>query len=274
MRIDAHQHYWQVARPEVTWPGPDLAAIHRDFGPADLAPHLATCGVDATVLVQSQPDARDTAWLLALAARTPSVAGVVGWLALDEPGAADEATQLVLGHPKLRGLRPMLQSMEDARWVLSPRVAPALERMARLGLVFDALVRWQQLPVIVQLAKRHPALRIVLDHAGKPPIAAGELDPWRDHLAELAAQPNTWCKLSGLATEAAPGWSGADLEPTARHVLACFGPRRVAWGSDWPVLGLAGDYAGWHGLARSWLDGDAQAEAAVFGGTARALYRL
>ena len=283
VRIDAHQHFWQIARPECTWPGPEHAAIHRDFGPADLAPLMAACGVTRSVLVQSQPDERDTAWLLQLAAQHESIAAVVGWLPLDAPDAPARIVALAAMHPKLRGLRPMLQSMPDAGWVLSPAVEPALGRMQQLGLVFDALVRAEQLPVVVELARRHPQLRIVLDHAGKPRIATGELDPWREQLAELARCPNTWCKLSGLATEASPGWRGADLEPVARHVFECFGPRRVLWGSDWPVLDLAGDYLAWHDLVRDWLGrewlprdaaAEAAAEAAVFGGNARACYGL
>jgi len=280
MRVDAHQHFWQLARPECTWPGPDLPAIHRDFGPADLAPLRSGCGITHSVAVQSQPDERDTAWLLQLAARDESIAAVVGWAALDAPGAPARLTALAATHAKLRGLRPMLQSMPDAGWVLSPAVAPALARMQQLGLVFDALVRVEQLPVVIELARRHPQLRIVLDHAGKPRIATGELDPWREQLAGLARCPNAWCKLSGLATEAGPRWEAADLEPFARHVLECFGPRRVLWGSDWPVLQLAGAYGDWHALVRDglreWLPGDAAAaeiaEAAVFGGSARACY--
>ena len=275
MRVDAHQHFWQLARPECTWPGPDLPAIHRDFGPADLAPAMAGCGITHGIAVQSQADERDTTWLLQLAARHESIAAVVGWAALDAPGAPARITDLAAAHAKLRGLRPMLQSMPDAGWLLSRAVEPALVRMQQLGLVFEALVRADQVPAVLELARRHPQLRIVLDHAGKPRIASGELDPWREQLATLAGCPNAWCKLSGLATEAAPGWTPADLEPYVAHVLECFGPLRVLWGSDWPVLELAGGYRAWHDLARGWLLRDgALAEAAAFGGNARACYGL
>lgn len=273
MRVDAHQHYWRIGMHGHEWPTPDLPAIHRDFLPEDLDPERARCGIASTVLVQSQPSDADTDWLLALAAATPSIGAVVGWADFRAPGAAGRIAALA-GHAKLRGLRPMLQDLAPD-WILDPAAAPALAAMEAQGLVFDALIRPQHLPAITRLAEAYPALHIVIDHGAKPAIAAGLREPWATDIAAAARFSNIACKLSGLATEARAGWSDADLLFYARHLMACFGPERLLWGSDWPVLLLAGDYAGWLATAERLLPALSPAEKdAVFGGNAARIYRI
>jgi len=244
MRIDAHQHCWQLAARGGNWPPPSLAAIHRDFAPADLAPLLAEHGIAGTVLVQSLPSSADTDYLLALAEKTSFIRAVVGWtdlLAKDAPAAIAR----LVSHGKLKGLRPMLQDLDDDRWIANPAVRPALAAMMERGLRLDALVLPRHLPALLQCALAYPSLAIVIDHAAKPPIAEAEFGHWREDMAQLAALPNVHCKLSGLVTEARPGWRVDDLQPYVAHVLDVFGPRRVIWGSDWPVVDLAGGYAAW-----------------------------
>jgi len=242
--IDSHQHFWQLDNPGHQWPDADWPRIHRDFGPDDL--RAAARGVDlvGTVLVQSQPDDRDTDWMLALARDEPLIRAVVGWVDMASATAPQRIKHLAT-HDKLRGLRPMLQGMEDAAWILSEAVAPAIESMITHSLRFDALIQPRHLPVIAELAQRWPELRIVIDHAAKPHAATGELDPWREDIARLAAHPAIFCKLSGLRTEQAPGQSAEALRPYVQHLVSCFGDR-LMWGSDWPVLLHAGDsYADW-----------------------------
>lgn len=273
MRIDAHQHYWRIGRNGHEWPTPDLPAIHRDFLPADLASELAPLGIARTVLVQSQPAVADTDWLLDLAAQEPSTGAVVGWCDIRAPDAPARIAALA-AHPKLRGLRPMLQDLRPG-WILDPAAAPALAAMAEAGLVFDALIRPAHLGDIATLADRYPALAIVVDHGAKPPIAARSFEPWAAQLRDLAARPNVACKLSGLATEAGPSWAPDDLAPYVRHLLDCFGARRLLWGSDWPVLRLAGGYAQWFATAAALLAPLGEAgRAAVFGGNAARIYRI
>ena len=275
MLIDAHQHFWRVGENGFSWPTPDLAAIHRDFGPADLAAVAAPVGLAGSVLVQSQPDDRDTDWLLAVAAEEPLVRGVVGWVDLASPDAPARIARLGR-HPKLRGLRPMLQSLDDDAWIAAPGLDPALDAMVAHGLSLDALVLTRHLPHLLALARRRPELAIVIDHGAKPPIAAGDEDgAWARGIDALAAQPQVFCKLSGLLTEAAPGQGAQALAPYVAHLVATFGPERLMWGSDWPVLNLAGDYGGWLALARE-LSGltDAADLAALFGGTSRRFYRI
>lgn len=277
IRIDAHQHCWQLAARAGQWPPASLAQIHRDFAPSDLAPLLAQHGIAATVLVQSLPSATDTRFLLELADATPFIGGVVGWVDLKAPDAAAQIA-LVARHPKLKGLRPMLQDLDDDDWIADPQLARAVAAMQAHGLTLDALVLPRHLPALLEFAQMYPALPVVIDHAAKPPIASADstaMDAWRTDLARLAALPQVSCKLSGLVTEAGPNWDVALLQPFVEHVLGVFGAHRVLWGSDWPVLNLASDYAGWIAASEQLLAhlDDADRER-IFGLNARRFYRL
>jgi L-fuconolactonase len=272
--IDAHHHFWRIGRNDCAWPTPDLAAIHRDFLPEDLAAVGAPLGLAGGVLVQSQPSDRDTDWLLDLAQDEPRVLGVVGWADLAAPDAPARIAALA-ARPKLRGLRPMLQSLADDAWIADPALDPAIDAMVACRLSLDALVFTRHLPHLRRLAERRPDLAIVIDHGAKPPIAAGELQPWTGEIAALAELPQVHCKLSGLLTEAAPGADPQVLAPYVAHLVAAFDPRRLMWGSDWPVLNLAGDYGGWLDLARRLSGLTAASDLAdLFGETARRFYRL
>lgn len=270
LRLDAHQHFWRIDATWHEWPQSDLPSICRDFLPPDLAAALHACGLDGTVLVQSQPAAADTDWMLQLAAQEPTILGVVGWVDMAAPDAPARIATLAQ-HPKLKGLRPMLQDL-PAEWILQPAVQPAVQAMVAHELVFDALIRPLHLPAIATLADRYPALTIVVDHGAKPDIAAGEFDPWAADLATLAQRSSVACKMSGLVTEAGDRWRPADLRPFVQHILSAFGPERLLWGSDWPVLLLQSDYAAWHAMAEAMVP-EPQRDA-VFGGNAARLYRL
>lgn len=270
LAIDAHQHFWRIDAPWHQWPQADLPAIHRDFLPGDLAPALQRCDIAGTVLVQSQPDAGDTDWMLALATGEPAILGVVGWVDMIAPDAPDRIEALA-ARPKLKGLRPMLQDL-PVDWILQPSIAPALAAMVAHDLVLDALIRPFHLPAIGTLADQYQRLRIVVDHGAKPEIAADGFESWAAAIARLGAHPNVACKLSGLVTEAGDGWTPADLGPFVQHIMAVFGPERVLWGSDWPVLLLQSGYTQWHETARAMVP-EAQRDA-VFGGNAGRIYRL
>jgi len=272
--IDAHQHFWRIGENDCVWPTPELEAIHRDFGLENLAEVGAAVGLTGSVAVQSQPSGRDTDWLLDVTAGSDLVLGVVGWAELKAPSAPARIADLAR-RPKLKGLRPMLQILADDAWIADPALTPAIEAMIAHGLSLDALVYTRHLPHLARLARRHPDLAIVIDHGAKPPIARGALDPWRGEIEALAAMPQVYCKLSGLLTEAAVGQPASALAPYVQHLVACFGPERLMWGSDWPVVNLAGDYASWRALAEH-LSCLSQASdlAALFGGTAMRFYRL
>jgi L-fuconolactonase len=271
-RIDAHQHFWRLDRGDYGWLTPALGPIHRDFGPADLAPHLQRHGIGATILVQAAPTVAETDYLLGIAAATPFVAGVVGWVDLVAPDALARILHLA-ADKRLVGIRPMVQDIADDDWLLRDELAAALACLARHRLVFDALVLPRHLPRLAVVADRHPDLAIVIDHLAKPPVAAGGREPWARDIAALAGRPNVTCKLSGLVTEAAPNWTAADLLPYAAHVLSCFGPDRVLWGSDWPVVNLAGGYSAWWQASETLLAAlPAAQREAVFGDNARRVY--
>ena len=269
MLIDAHCHVWRIGRNDHEWPTPDLPAIHRDFSLNDLRA-AGGGGLDGVVLVQSQPSARDTAWLLDLAPEDPLALGVVGWTDLAAPDAPARIGALAK-NPKLKGLRPMLQDLAPD-WILEPALEPAIAAMVETGLAFDALVRPRHLRSLLAFVRRWPMLRVVVDHGGKPAIGEGTLDPWREDIAALAAEPGVHCKLSGLLTEAGEAPSAEAVSPRAAHLLAVFGPERLMWGSDWPVLNLAGDYQGWRRMCEAWVP--ERWRAALFGETARRFYRL
>jgi L-fuconolactonase len=269
MRVDAHHHVWTLARGDYAWLTPDLL-IHRDYTLADLTPLLG--GIAATVLVQAAPTEAETAFLLATArASRGLVRAVVGWTDLASPHAPDRIATLA-ADPLLKGLRPMLQDIDDTAWILRPEVAPALRAMAERGLRLDLLVKPRHLPILPELARRHPDLRMVIDHAAKPAIAAGAFAAWADPIARLARDTPWYCKLSGLVTEAAPGWRPDDLRPYIDHLLATFGPERLMWGSDWPVVDLAGGYHAWHAAAADLVP--VSDHSAVFGDTAARFYAI
>jgi L-fuconolactonase len=274
MIVDSHFHSWQLARGDYGWLTPALGPLYRDVTVADWQAQAAPHGVTSGVLVQAAPTEAETEFLLAQADANPAVLGVVGWADLLAADAPQRIARLAK-HAKLKGLRPMLQDIDDPDWILQRALEPAISAMVEHGLVFDALIRPVHLPRIVTLATRHRALRMVIDHGAKPAIAAGQWQPWADALMQAALQTNAACKLSGLLTEAGPAPAADAAQRWAEHVLACFGTRRVLWGSDWPVLELAGDYAGWIAQVQALLAPHAPSEReAVLGGNARRVYRL
>ena len=272
MRIDAHHHVWTLARGDYNWLTPDLAPIYRDFHLADLAPNLSAVGIEGTILVQAAPTEAETMFLLDVAENAEVIRGVVGWTDFD---AADGVARVdaLAARRVLVGLRPMVQDIADDDWLLGPQLAPPLTAMAGHDLVFDALVLPRHLPRLLRVVDRHPNLQFVLDHFGKPPLATGDTAGWKRDIALLAERANIVCKLSGLATEAARDWRVADLRQAVDHVRACFGPQRMLWGSDWPVVNLAGGYVKWFAAAEALLtDLSADEKAGVFGENAVRIY--
>ena len=271
--IDAHQHFWQPSRGDYGWmEGNDaVAPIRRDVGPDELAPLARACGIDRTVLVQAAPTVAESEWLLELAAGTELVAGVVGWVDLE---SADVGAQLdgLARDPKLVGVRPMIQDLPDPEWMHRPDVRRGIEATIALGLAFDALGFPVHLDPFARLFDAHPDLRAVVDHGMKPRIGAREIDAWADGIRRIADATPVRCKLSGLLTEAAPGDGVDELRPYVDHLIDCFAPDRLMWGSDWPVLELASDYRRWFDMARDLVPDEMHG--AVFAGTAEAFYRL
>lgn len=274
MRIDAHQHFWDPARGDYGWIPSGDPVLDRAYGPADLWPQMQAAGIGGTVLVQAAPTLAETEWLLDIAAATPFVRGVVGWVDFDDPSRAPDIARLAR-HPKFRGLRPMVQDIADPDWINGPGVQWAFRAMMDHGLTFDALGLPRHLDPFLRLFRRYPDLRAVVDHGMKPALRDGALGPWAEGIARIAGETGALCKLSGLVTEAAPGWTNDGLRPAVAHLVAAFGADRLMWGSDWPVCGLRTTYGQWHDTAqRLTAHLPAADRDRLFGGTAAAFYGL
>ena len=276
MRLDAHQHYWKIERGDYGWITPDVPRLYRDFLPPDLLPHLRKHAIDGTIAVQAAPTTEETMFLLDLAERDETIRAVVGWL---DPADPDHRAhyERFAARPKFAGFRVMIQEMPDARAALAPAFVAALREYAEQDVPVDLLVRSHQLETLAELADRVPGLRGVVDHIGKPPIAEGAMEPWRTHMARLAAHPNLRCKLSGMVTEADhAAWTAEQLVPYVREIARLFGPERVLYGSDWPVCLLAATYdEQLDALERALPDDWGEAERArLFGLNAKEFYKL
>jgi L-fuconolactonase len=242
MRIDAHQHYWDVTRLEYPWMPPGESILRRNYLPHDLAPVLERHGFEGTVLVQANVVIEETWWLLDLASQRETILGVVGWVDLTDPDLG-HVLDRCQKHPKFKGVRHIVHDEPDVRWLLRDDVVRGLKELARREIPYDLLLRPPHLPLIPQLAERVPGLPMVIDHIAKPLIAEHVMEPWARDMEAVAKIPGMHCKLSGMITEADHNnWSADDLRPYVQHVLNLFGPDRLMFGSDWPVCLLAGSW--------------------------------
>jgi L-fuconolactonase len=276
MIIDAHHHFWAPERGDYHWMSDDVPVLAQPYGPNDLKPHLRKAGVVGTVLVQAAQTVAETDYLLDIAVRTDFVLGVVGWLDME---ADDFAALLDRYHanPFFIGLRPMLQDLDDDEWILRPKVLNALKVVADRDVAFEFLTFPRHLHHAAKACAQVPELRALVDHVSKPPIATGDLDPWRDDMQAMANIPGMMCKLSGMVTEAEHAkWRPADLAPYVDHVWNVFGADRLMFGSDWPVCRLAAEYGEVVNALRTCLAGklDGTATARIFGQNAIDFYRI
>jgi len=276
MRLDAHQHFWRYDAAEYDWIDDRMQTIRRDFLPVDLAPSLASAGLDGTVAVQARQSLAETEWLLQLSDTAPWIKGVVGWVPLAQNGRSIiKLLDRFCPHARFRGVRHVLQAEPDAYFTNSG-FNEALGEVARAGLTYDLLIVARQLPAALAWVDRHPSLRIVLDHIAKPLVSGMPSPEWRSHMHELARRPNLFCKFSGVITEVLNWhWTPELVRPYFDVVLEAFGPERLMFGSDWPVCLVAADYVRWHAIVESFLQPLTPPErAAIMGGTATAAYRL
>jgi len=280
-RLDAHCHFWDPGRGDYHWLDAGPAAfdpLRRAFTPADLA---ALNGGGDVVAVQAAETVAETRFLLDLAAESPQVLGVVGWVDLADPASAAMLHTLA-ANPKFRGVRPMLQDLPEDDWIARRASGRVVRTLLDLGLGFDALVLSRHLPALLSFAQAWPGLSIVIDHCAKPQLAAASVLPadWRAGMTAMAALGGAHCKISGLLTELPPDLRRPDrairaLRPVVDLMLDLFGPSRLMWGSDWPVLTLAAGHGAWRELTDELLAGlGADERADILGGTARRFYGL
>jgi L-fuconolactonase len=276
--IDSHHHFWWTARHAYAWPAAAADRLARDFTPDDLRAELARCGIDGTVLVQVLPQADgETAEFLDISREVDFVRGVVGWLPLVDPDATAQALERLRGRGRLVGVRHLISNEPDPRWLLQATVVESLGLLAAAGLVFDAIpINAAQFESVLEVAERLPALKIVLNHLGRPPIPERGWEPWATQIARAAEHRNVTIKVSiGLDVVTRWRWSTEDIRRYSDHALDLFGPERAMVASNWPVILLGASYAkAWAGIS-SLVDGlSADGKRAVLGETAKRVYRL
>jgi L-fuconolactonase len=281
--VDAHQHFWIYGTYQTSWmevpPYAGDAAfqpLRRSFEPDDLAPELQAAGVRYTVAIEAADGPAENEALLGNARRHDWIAGVVGWVPLAHPAEAERALDACAQEPAFVGVRHLVNVEPDPDWIMRPAVLQGLQILATRGLAFDYVgILPRHLEHVPVFARRVPDLRIVIDHLGKPPIAAGDLEPWSSLLARAAQMPNVFAKVSGLDAGKADHWTAAAIAPYIDRALELFGPERLMFGSDWPIANLRGGYNKvWHetNLAIARLSHDERDR--ILGGTAIAFYRL
>ena len=283
MRIDSHQHFWRPSRGDYGWlraDEPALEPLVRDFLPEHLKPTLKASGVARTVLVQAADSTAETDYLLELATGHEFIGGVVGWVDLSQSDAV-RTLERWAQHPKFKGVRPMLQDLPDIDWIAHGPHPDAVRCMVEKGLRLDALVKPAHLPALLRFVREWPELQVVIDHGAKPNMPAGSQTDWHRSMSEFAAHPQVACKFSGLLTEmpraACASFSDiiATLRPVWRALLEWFGPTRMMWGSDWPVLTLAGDYGRWLAVSEFLIEElPPEDQAHVWHGTAQRFYGI
>jgi L-fuconolactonase len=273
--VDSHHHFWDLKLFDYPWMPEGENVLRRNYGPSELAPLLKEAGVDKTVVVQAHQSVEEARWLLRVAAETPFVAGVVGWVDLTDPQVGRTLDELQKDS-LFKGVRHIWHDEPDDDWLARPAAVRGLNEVARRGLAYDLLVRPRHLRYVEPIMDAVPDLRAVIDHIAKPDIKAHMVEPWLSSLRRVANIPGMMCKVSGMVTEADhQKWTPQDLRPYIAHVLGMFGWDRLMFGSDWPVCRLAGSYAQVIGAAREGLASLRPHEkSAVFGGNAASFYRL
>ena len=247
--VDAHVHFWNPQRLIYPWLA-SVPALNRAFSPDDYAAATKAAKIGKMIFVEcgGEPSQSldEVKWVSELAACETRLKGIVAHASLERGAGVRGELSALAKSPLVKGVRRNLQGEIDADFCLQPDFIAGVHGLAEFGFSFDLCILHHQLPAVIELARRCPEIHFILDHCGKPAIRDGRLDPWRQHIRELAALPNVACKISGLVTEADPARQGAkDLQPYVKHALDCFGFDRVLFGGDWPVLTLAGDYSGW-----------------------------
>lgn len=274
-RMDAHHHLWRYSAEEYGWIDGSMAQLQRDFLPEDLIALLRSAGIDGTIAVQARQTLEETQWLLDLADRHQEICGVVGWAPITDPELPTYLKGL-LGRPKLKGLRHIVQAEPDENFILGEDFNRGIRALHGTGLVYDVLIYERHLPQTIAFVDRHPDQAFVLDHIAKPKICKGELEPWAERIRELAKRENVSGKISGMVTEADwKRWTVEGLRPYLDTVVEAFGPRRLMVGSDWPVCLVACGYAQWFRVLEQYFAGFSIEERdAVFGDNARRVYRI
>ncbi|HTF44699.1 MAG TPA: amidohydrolase family protein [Terriglobales bacterium] len=274
-RIDAHHHLWKYSREQYPWMADNMDELRRDFLVDDLSRVLREASIQGVVTVQARQMLEETEWLLGLAEGNDFMQGVVGWVPLVEEGVRYQLDKLSV-HTKLKAVRHVLHDEPDDFYMLRGDFNRGVAHLKDFNLRYDILVFERQLPQTIEFVDRHPQQVFIVDHIAKPRIKDGLLSPWRENMVELGRRENVYCKLSGMVTEANwAGWTESDLQPYFEIAMEAFGPGRLMFGSDWPVILLASSYQRWLETVQCAISGlspDEQTQ--ILSGTATTAYQL
>jgi L-fuconolactonase len=258
--IDTHHHFWKYSTKDYRWIGDSMKVIRRDFLPPDLEKALKEAGVDGAISVQARQTVEESDWLLGMAEKSKFLLGVVGWADLRHKGVEKDLERLAK-HKKFKGVRHVIQDEPDDNFILGAAFNEGIRKLLKYDLRYDILIFEKHLKPSIQFVDRHPKQVFILDHIAKPRIKDRVLSPWRENMIELAKRPNVYCKISGMITEADwTKWTSADLAPYLDGAMEAFGPKRLMFGSDWPVMLVAGQYKPWVDLVKKTISRYSKAE--------------
>ncbi|HEX7847410.1 MAG TPA: amidohydrolase family protein [Chitinophagaceae bacterium] len=274
MTIDSHTHFWIYDKVRDAWITDDMQVLAQNFFPENLSPLLSGNGIDGVIAVQADQSETETNFLVQLAQSNSLVKGVIGWIDLQGESIAERLRHFSQ-YKIIKGWRHIAQA-EANDFLLSPKFQQGIQALGQYDWVYEILIYHYQLEAAIKLVEKFPEQRFVLDHCAKPNIREKELDTWRDNTRELARHPNVSCKISGLITEAVwKDWQPTDLYPYLDVVFEAFGADRLLFGSDWPVMLLAGNYTGWKQVLQQYMHQLSKEEQEkVFGGNAVEIYNL
>lgn len=275
MRIDAHQHFWNYDPIKHFWINDEMKVIKRDFSPGDLAPLLKELKFDGTIAVQADETMAETTFLLDLARKNDFIKAVVGWIDLRKDDVEDELIMLK-SHQKLAGFRCIMQGAEDEAYLKNPVFLKNVSSLNQFDFTYDLLVFHKQMESLIRFTDKLPDNRLILDHIGKPDIKNREIKQWKEQLRILSSNPNIYCKLSGMLTEADhQHWSYDDIMPYMETAAEYFGIDRICFGSDWPVCLLAGNYKQVHDVVNRFAEQlNVTDKEKIFGTNTAAFYKL
>lgn len=271
--IDTHVHFWQYNKQRDGWMD-DMPVLQQDYLPPVLFPILKRNGVAGCVAVQASQEELETHFLVELAKTNPFIKGVVGWIDLQNENV-EQRLEYFSQYPIIKGWRHVVQGEPDD-FLLRQNFLRGIKAVASLGYTYDVLIYHHQLKPALEFVAKFPEMKLVIDHCAKPDIAHKSIDEWKTLMQEIAQQPNVYCKLSGLFTEAKwKEWSPADFYPYLDVVFEAFGTDRLLFGSDWPVILVSGMYVQWKSLLEKYMEQfSAEQREKVFGVNAMQFYNL
>jgi L-fuconolactonase len=274
--VDSHMHFWDRALMPYTWLH-EVPSIWDRHAPENLHDEAPKNLPDKIVFVEcGAPWLEEVKWVEQLASNEPRIRGIVAKATVNAGAQTSADIAVLRQHPLVRGVRHHFEHEKDPDYCARPEFVRGVSELAAAGLNFDICCKHPVLPAVTELVRRCPGVQFILDHAGKPGIRAGLLDPWREHIRALAEFPNLVCKFSGLVTEADhQHWTIGQLRPYVDHLLDTFGPSRLLFGGDWPVAKLASGYIRWLDTAHELTAGlSAEEKTLVFERNAERIYRI